>query len=104
MTELILEINELVNKNIAFIALKDNIDFSTPVGRLQFNILGSIAEFEREIIRQRTLEGLARAKSQGKKLGRPHGSKDRKKRSSKNYILKEERKRLLKHNSKSSIN
>ncbi len=47
------------------------LDTSTPAGRLMFNVIGSLAEFERELIRERTLMGLERARRQGKKLGRP---------------------------------
>jgi DNA invertase Pin-like site-specific DNA recombinase len=47
------------------------LDTSTPAGRLMFNMIGSLAEFERELIRERTLMGLERAKKQGKTLGRP---------------------------------
>lgn len=76
--ELLNEIEELHNKGILFISLTDNIDLSTSTGKLQFQILSAFAEFERNLIRERTLEGLNRAKKQGKTLGRPCGSKDKK--------------------------
>lgn len=47
------------------------LDSSTPVGRMQFGMLAVLAEYERELISERTLEGLARARRQGKRLGRP---------------------------------
>ncbi|WP_127477528.1 recombinase family protein [Sulfurivermis fontis] len=47
------------------------LDSSTPFGRMQFGMLGVLAEYERDLIRERTLEGLARAKKRGKRLGRP---------------------------------
>lgn len=47
------------------------LDTSTPAGRLMFNVMGSLAEFERELIRERTMLGLERARRQGKTLGRP---------------------------------
>ena len=50
---------------------KEAIDTTTPTGKLMFNIIGAIAEFERTLIRERVKSGLARAKSQGKRLGRP---------------------------------
>jgi DNA invertase Pin-like site-specific DNA recombinase len=53
---------------------KDAIDTATASGRLFFHIVGAIGEFERERIRERINAGLARAKSEGKKLGRPEGS------------------------------
>ncbi len=86
--ELILEINELINKQVQFFSYKENLDFTTATGKLHFNILSAFAEFEREIIRQRTLEGLARAKQQGKTLGRPKGSKDKKQRNKAGYHLR----------------
>ncbi|HYT73771.1 MAG TPA: recombinase family protein, partial [Vicinamibacterales bacterium] len=46
-------------------------DATTPAGKLQMHILGAIAEFERERIRERVLAGLQRAKAQGTQLGRP---------------------------------
>jgi len=80
LSELSLEVVELTSKGINFISLKDNIDLSTATGKLQFHILCAFAEFEREIIRERTLDGLERAKAEGKCLGRPAGSKDTKRR------------------------
>src|SRR4249920_2161746 len=56
---------------IAFVSLAEGIDATTPAGRLQMHILGAIAEFERERIRERVRAGLVRARSQGKRLGRP---------------------------------
>lgn len=76
LSEMVLEVKELIDKNTAFISLKDNIDLSSAAGRLTFHIFSAFAEFEREIIRERTLLGLERAKKEGKKLGRPAGSKD----------------------------
>ena len=79
ITELILEVKELYDKGVTFISVRDNIDLSTATGRLQFNILSAFADFERDIIRERTFDGLDRAKAEGKKLGRPMGSRDTKK-------------------------
>ncbi len=87
-TELILEISELLNKGIAFISYSENLDFSTSTGKLHFQILSAFAEFERELIRERTIEGLRRTKSQGTKLGRPKGSKDKKLRRKSGYLLR----------------
>jgi len=96
-TELILDTKELVDKNIGFLSLTDNLDFSSAAGRLQFQILSAFAEFERSLISQRTRDGLARVKSKNpeKKLGRPVGSKDSKQRKKSGYILREARKRKL---------
>ena len=92
-TELILDTKELLDKGIGFISISDNLDFSSAAGKLHFAILSAFAEFERELIRERTIEGLRRAKMQGKKAGRPRGSKDSKKRKKSGYILREARKR-----------
>src|SRR5438105_5502968 len=50
---------------------QQNIDTTTPSGKLLFHITGAFAEFERSIIQQRVYAGLARARAQGKRLGRP---------------------------------
>lgn len=71
LQELIMDVTELTDKGIIFCSYKENIDLSTATGKLQFHILAAFAEFEREIIRERTMDGLARARAQGKKLGRP---------------------------------
>lgn len=92
-TELILETKELLEKGITFISLSDNLDFSTASGKLHFQILSAFAEFERELIRERTIEGLKRAKSEGKQVGRPKGRKDTKKRRISGYIIREANKR-----------
>jgi putative DNA-invertase from lambdoid prophage Rac len=52
----------------------EGIDATTPAGKLQMHILGAIAEFERERIRERVLAGLQRARKEGKALGRPKGT------------------------------
>ena len=87
-SELILEVNELVNKGVGFISYSENLDFTTATGKLLFGLLSSFAEFERDLIKERTLEGLNRAKSQGKQLGRPKGSKDKKTRKKSGYYLR----------------
>lgn len=93
-TELILDTKELLDKKVGFISISDNLDFSTAAGKLQFQILSAFAEFERELIRERTIEGLNRVRAQNKvKLGRPAGSKDKRKRKKSGYILREAQKR-----------
>lgn len=89
ISELILESKDLfIAKNISFLSLKDNIDLSTSSGRLVFHIFSAFAEFERDLIRDRTLSGLERAKKEGKQLGRPHGAKDKKVRRKSGYHLR----------------
>jgi DNA invertase Pin-like site-specific DNA recombinase len=56
---------------VAFVSLRDNIDLSTPSGRLMFQIIGAMAEFERSLIQERVKSGLRNARSKGKRLGRP---------------------------------
>ncbi len=91
--EHVLEIQELVESGIHFVSLKDNVDLTTSSGKLQFHILGAFSEFEREQIRERTLDGLERAKRQGKSLGRPTGSEDSKPRKTEGYFKREANKR-----------
>jgi len=62
---------ELRALEVDLVALDQAIDTSTPAGRLMFNVLGSIAEFERDLIRERTRDGLEAARRRGSKLGRP---------------------------------
>jgi DNA invertase Pin-like site-specific DNA recombinase len=56
---------------VAFVSLAEGIDATTPAGKLQMHILGAIAEFERARIAERVRAGLARARRNGQKLGRP---------------------------------
>ncbi len=64
---------ELVEKQVGLISLNDPIDTTTAQGRLNFGIFASLAEFEREIIRERTQAGLKSARARGRKGGRPKG-------------------------------
>lgn len=61
---------DLEAKGIGLVFIKENIDFTTPAGKLMFTMLGAIAEFERDLINERTAEGRERAKLQGKHMGR----------------------------------
>ena len=62
---------ELAALGVSFVSLRDNLDLSTPSGRLMFQIIGAMAEFERALIQERVRAGLRNARSKGKKLGRP---------------------------------
>lgn len=71
MGELVLELEEFSRSGVSLFSMKEGIDLSTAAGRLMANILSSMANFERDRIRERTMLGLARARAQGKRLGRP---------------------------------
>lgn len=71
LKHLVATLNELQDIGIEFISLKDSIDLTTPSGRLLTHLLGSFAEFEAAIIRERVLAGLRAAKVRGVKLGAP---------------------------------
>ena len=76
MSELVFELEEFSKSGVSMFSLKEGIDLSTAAGRMFANILATMANFERDRLRERTLLGLARARAQGKTLGRPKGSKD----------------------------
>jgi DNA invertase Pin-like site-specific DNA recombinase len=71
LKHLVTLLDELQAWGVAFVSLAEGIDATTPAGRLQMHILGAIAEFERSRIQERVMAGLARARAQGKRLGRP---------------------------------
>ncbi|MDP2923339.1 MAG: recombinase family protein [Candidatus Omnitrophota bacterium] len=84
--------------NITFISLTDGIDTTTASGKLMFSILGSIAEFERSLLQERTSLAMERRKALGLAVGRPLGCKDKRKRRVKGYIqrhLRDTKKRQL---------
>jgi DNA invertase Pin-like site-specific DNA recombinase len=67
---------EFESLGIAFVSLSDNLDLGTPSGRLMFNIIGAMAEFERELIRERVRAGMKNAKAKGARIGRPRVTVD----------------------------
>lgn len=69
-------ISAFKQKQVEFISLNDNIDTTTMQGRLIFNLFASFAEFERELIRERTIAGLKSAKARGRVGGRKKGLND----------------------------
>ncbi len=71
LRELIDLVGELEGRSIGFRSLKENLDTSTAGGRLVFHVFASISEFEREIIRERTIAGLKAARARGRVGGRP---------------------------------
>jgi DNA invertase Pin-like site-specific DNA recombinase len=79
---------EFDNRKIGFVSLSQNIDTNTPEGRMFLKMLMVLAEYERELIVSRTIEGVKRARKQGKILGRPKGKKDSRPRSRAGYYLR----------------
>jgi DNA invertase Pin-like site-specific DNA recombinase len=68
---------ELQAVGVAFVSLRDNLDLTTPAGRMMFHVIGAMAEFERELIRERVRAGLAHARSKGRIGGRPKVKRER---------------------------
>lgn len=71
LRQLVNALEEFRALGIEFVSLHEGVDTSTPNGRLVFGIFASIAEFERELIRERVRSGLAAARARGKRIGRP---------------------------------
>src|ERR1051326_8029240 len=83
VTDLLATLQELEHLGVGFISLTEALDLTTPAGRAMAGLLAIFAEFEREILRERTRAGLAHARRNGKRLGRPataavHGAEVRK--------------------------
>src|ERR671920_273625 len=77
LRHLIDTVTELQEKGIGFKSLQESIDTTTSGGKLVFHIFGALAEFEREIIRERTNAGLQSARARGKRGGRPKALTDK---------------------------
>jgi DNA invertase Pin-like site-specific DNA recombinase len=71
LRHIVTALDELHARGISFVSLGEGIDLSTPAGKLQLHILAALAEFERGRIKERIHAGLTRARTQGKRLGRP---------------------------------
>ena len=71
LKDLISTLDELGHLGIDFISYDNKIDTSSPTGKLVFQIIGAVAEFERDIISERVKAGLRNARRKGKRLGRP---------------------------------
>ena len=74
--ELLTALEEFRSLGIDFISLHENVDTTTPQGKLMFSIIAAFAEFERSLIRERVISGLALAKAKGVRLGRPPRNPD----------------------------
>lgn len=77
LKDLIQKVSDLQDRNIGFKSLQENIDTTTSGGKLVFHIFGALAEFERDIIRERTQAGLQAARARGKMGGRPKSLTDK---------------------------
>jgi DNA invertase Pin-like site-specific DNA recombinase len=67
--------DECKSLGVDLVSLKQSLDTTGPAGRLTFQILGAVAEFERELLRERVKAGMAQARRTGKHVGRPAGRK-----------------------------
>jgi len=76
LKHLIETVTTLKNQGVAFKSLTENIDTSTATGTLVFQIFGALAEFERNLIKERTVAGLEAARVRGRKGGRPRRNPD----------------------------
>ncbi|GAB3550456.1 recombinase family protein [Spirosoma fluminis] len=76
LSHLVELVNGFEQRKVTFSSLHEHIDTSTPSGKLQYHIFCSLAEYERSLIRERTLAGLAAAKLRGKTGGKPKGLSD----------------------------
>ena len=70
LKHLVTSLDELNNLGIVFISYQENIDLSTPSGRLMFHLIAAMAEFGRELIRERVIAGVANARAKGRRIGR----------------------------------
>jgi len=73
VTDLLATLQELEHLGVGFVSLTEALDLTTPAGRAMAGLLAIFAEFEREILRERTRAGLAHARQNGRRLGRPDG-------------------------------
>src|SRR5207248_10268067 len=71
VADLLTTLQELQHLGVGFVSLTEALDLTTPAGRAMAALLAVFAEFEREILRERVRAGLACARQNGKKLGRP---------------------------------
>jgi len=74
--QLVNALEEFNALGVQFVSVHEAIDTTTPTGRLAFHIFAAISEFERELIRERVRSGVAHARAQGKRLGRPQADLD----------------------------
>ena len=71
MLHILQTVKELTDRGVTLVSTTDGIDSSTPAGRMMIGVLGSLAEYERELIRERTALKRASSRANGTKFGRP---------------------------------
>jgi len=76
VSHLLRALEEFKSLGIEFVSLSEQMDTSTPTGKMVFTVLGAVAELERSLIAERVKAGLRNAKAKGKKLGRPRKALD----------------------------
>ena len=76
LKHLIVSLEEFRALGVDFISYREAVDTSTPAGKMLFSVIGAMAEFERELIRERVAAGLANARAKGVRLGRPRAEFD----------------------------
>ncbi len=94
LAHLVETVQELVTRSIGFKSLQENLDTTTSGGKLIFHLFASLAEFERDLIRERTNAGLSAARARGRRGGRPKGVDAKKKKAV--LALKKDRERSVK--------
>jgi DNA invertase Pin-like site-specific DNA recombinase len=71
LKHLVTTIDDLQAYSVSFVSLRDNLDLSTPAGRLMLHIIGAMAEFEKSLIQERVVAGIEAARRRGVRMGRP---------------------------------
>lgn len=71
LKHLIVSLNELNYIGVSFISFTENMDFTTPMGKIMFHMLGAFAEYEKDMTREKVKAGIENARRKGKKWGRP---------------------------------
>lgn len=96
LQELLSDIDFCTKNDINFVSLREQISFNTSTGKLYLSIVGAFSSFEKDILIERTILGIQRARKEGKQIGRPIGKRDSKPRKKSGYYLREalKRKRL----------
>ena len=95
LKHLIQLVEEFRNKKVQFICLSPDVDTESAQGRFFLQIMGAVAELEREMIRERTIAKLRYLQKNGVKLGRPKGSKDKRPRKRTGYLATWEKRKSL---------